>query len=522
MDLEHSNTIAYKNEEHVRNNHTGKSAISLLSSYPETLFNPRPLSSLILKNKLHQIGNRPHMILVFTSADYSTEYETVKISEGYSERQQIEKHGIYSFANNCPLSESKYGKELTVCNIKEDLKNLLESLKSKTTYNQTFYHPTNWENGKNVPSPNWIPLIKNSNNEIVSICQFSESSITFYLPQFESKGTFLSEFLSKIAPSISPELFPYSTTFNWTDNKDYWLPNHKKLLNEKKSIEVEYEKKIEVKENEISKNQENYSFLHEILTETGDDLTNSLIKYLKWIGFKNIINFDEQETETKVLEEDIQIELDNGLLIIECKGIGGTSMDSDCSQISKIKHRRCRERNSFDVFALYVVNHQRYLPPLNRQIPPFSENQIQDAINDERGLLSTWQLFNLYFEIENGILTKKEAQEEILKFGLVEFKPKNIVLVDEPNEILKEGTVCIVNIENIELKIGEELLVEKNGQFQKVIINGIQIEDKPVNTANTGEIGLLLNSPVKKKSKLWKKVNSNAMHPTATYLGVGP
>lgn len=508
LDLDYSDTIPYKNEEHVKIKHTGKSSISLLSSYPETLFNPRPLSSLILKNKLHQIGNRPHMILAFTAADYETEYETVKITEGYSERQGIEKHGIYSFVNYCPLSEPKYGKEITVCNINEDLRNLLESLKPQTIYNQTFHHPTNWENGKNVPDQNWVPLLKNSNNDIVSICKFTESSIVLYLPQFESKRKFLNEFLSKIAPSISPELFPFSTTFSWKENKDYWLPNHKNLLDEKKSIKVEYDKKLESKDDEIFRNGKKYSFLHEILTETGDKLANSLIEYLKWLGFKNIIYVDEQETDTKVLEEDIQIELDEGLLIIECKGIGGTSTDSDCSQISKIKHRRCKERNRFDVFALYVVNHQRYLPPLNRQNPPFTENQVQDAINDERGLLSTWQLFNLYFEIENGILTKNEAQQEILKFGLVTFKPKNLFLIDEPSEILKQGMVCIVNIENTELNIGEELLVEKNGQFQKATIEGIQLEDKPVSSASSGEVGILLDSPIKKKSKLWKKGSS--------------
>lgn len=505
LDLINRDTIQYKDEDHKRDKHTGKSSISLISTYPETLFDPRPLSSIILKSKLNQIGNRPHMILAFTVGNYEAEYETVKITEGDIERQGTEKHGIYSFADNCPLSEPKYGKEITVCDIKEDLKNLLEKLKPQTFYNQTFFHPTIWENDKSVPEPKWVPLLKNSSNDIVSICEFTENSIVFYLPQFESKGTFLDEFLSKIAPSLFPKLFPFSTTFKWKENKDYWLPNHKNLLEEKESIEVEYMKKLESKDNEISVNAKKFFFLHEILTETGDKLVNSLIEYLKWLGFKNVINVDKQKTDSKILEEDIQTELDEGLLIIECKGIGGTSTDSDCSQISKIKHRKCKERNRFDVFAVYIVNHQRYLPPLNRQNPPFTKNQVQDSISDERGLLSTWQLFNLYFEIENGILTKKEAQQEILKFGLVTFIPKNLFLIDEPTEILKQGMVCIVNIDNTELNIGEELLVEKNGQFQKVKINGIQLDDKPVSSASSGEVGILLDSPIRKKSKLWKK-----------------
>ena len=71
--------------------------------------------------------------------------------------------------------------------------------------------------------------------------------------------------------------------------------------------------------------------------------------------------------------------------------IGGTSKDEECSQIFKIKSRRMKELKRFDVFGLYIVNHQKHLPPLNRENPPFTENQIQDAINDERGLLTTWQ-----------------------------------------------------------------------------------------------------------------------------------
>lgn len=508
IDLDNFKTIDFKAEDHIITNHTGKSAFSFLSTFPETIFDPRPISSAVLKSKLSQIGNRPHIIIIFTTGSYIVEYESLKITEGYASKQGIEKYNIYSFAGYLPLIEPKYGKEMYVCDMRVDLKSLLELNLKKANYNQIFNHPTVWDNEKRIPDPNYQPLIKNSNEEIVSIVEFKDSSFKFYFPQIESKGDFLNTFLTNIAPDILPELFPYSTTFDWKQNEEYWLPNHKKLLNEKKSLEKDYEEKIKVKDNEVEQNLKHYSFLHEIITETGDKLVDALIKYLKWLGFKNVIKVDEEIIGTTVLEEDIQVELENGLLIIECKGIGGTSTDSDCSQISKIKHRRCKERNRFDVFALYIVNHQRYLPPLNRQNPPFSKNQKQDAVNDERALLTTWQLFNLYYEIENGILNKESARNILLEFGFIEFRPKNLILIDEPTEIYKNGDVCIINITDIELNISEEILVEKNGKFQKATIVGIQLNDQPVQTAKTGEIGLQLNIPIKKKSILWKKASS--------------
>jgi len=282
------------------------------------------------------------------------------------------------------------------------------------------------------------------------------------------------------------------------------LPNQKKLIEEKKNIQTEYNLKLKSKDDEISSNYEHYSFLHEILIETGDKLVDALFKYLKWIGFEKVKKMDE-ENSTSVLEEDIQVELENGLVVIECKGIGGTSTDSDCNQIAKIKHRRSKERNSFDVFALYIVNHQRYLPPLKRQNPPFTVNQRNDALNEERGLLTTWQLFNLYFEIEEGIINKEYARNCLIKFGLIEFRPTDLTLIDEPKELFKEGYICIVNINNVELNIGDKILVEKNGNFNLATIESIQLNDKQVSTAINGEVGLKLNVPISKKSTLWKK-----------------
>ncbi|TDP58324.1 hypothetical protein [Flavobacterium dankookense] len=508
VDLDNYSTIDYKQKDHTREEHTGKSAVAILSSYPETVFDPRPLGSLILNTKLIEIGTRPHIIIAFSTGAYDTEYETIRITDHYPERQGIERYNIYSFAGNAPLYAPKIGKEMIVCDVKEDLKKLLETHLPTASYNQTFRHPTSYKGNEYVENENFVPLIKNSSGDIISICESRENSMIFYLPQIENKGEFLNSFLSKILTDLMPELFPFSTTFNWKESEDYWLPNHKSLLEEKVKLEKEYAEKINIKDSEIVKNKEQYLYLHNLLTATGDDLVEALVKYFKWLGFTKINKVDEDKTDLKILEEDIQIQLSNGILIIECKGIGGTSTDSDCSQISKIKHRRCKERGKFDVYALYIVNHQRYLPPLTRQNPPFTENQIQDAQNDERGLLTTWQLFNAYYEIEDGIITKEEVRNSLLNFGLIEIKPENLVYIDEPKEILKNGEVCIINITEVELKISEEIFIEKNGKFQRNIIEGIQLNEKPVSSARSGEIGLKLRFPIKKKSILWKKASS--------------
>lgn len=505
IDLDHFKTIEYKPEEHVRETHTGKISYSLLSSFPETLFDPRPMSSFLLKNHLQKISNRQYLTIVFSSESYDIDYEPIETSEGYARRRGMEKYNIYSFWDYVPTSNPKFGKELIVEKNQTDIQILLEKYKAGAVYNQTFHHPTRWTGSGSVEDERYLPLVTNMNGDIVSYIEATGNQNLIIFPQIQDKTNFLLEFLSKVAPTYYPALFPYSTTFNWKNQEEYWLPKHSKLLEEKSQLQVDFDKKIEESQNKIDQNLKKFSFLHEIISETGDSLTEAIIKYLKWLEFEKVVAFDEKNTKSSVLEEDIQVELSNGLLVIECKGIGGTSTDADCHQISKIKHRRSKERGKFDVFALYVVNHQRYLPPLKRQNPPFTPHQIEDAKNDERGLLTTWQLFNLYFEIENGIISKEEARKAILQYGEIEFRPNDIHFIYEPTEIYNEGRVCIVKIDNLQLSVNDEILIEKNGKFEKAIILDIEENDKSVKNVSTGEIGLKLNTKIGKKSVLWKK-----------------
>jgi hypothetical protein len=248
---------------------------------------------------------------------------------------------------------------------------------------------------------------------------------------------------------------------------------------------------------QIDANKLEYEFLHKILIESGNNLVTFVIQYLKWLGFNDVIEKDSS-AEGGLLEEDIQVDLgEKGLLIIEVKGIGGTSKDAECSQIHKVKYRRSKERKRFDVYALYIVNNERNLPPLNRTIPPFNQTQIIDAKNDERGLLYTWQLFNLYFNIESGFITKEIARERILHYGLIDFTPELLTL-GMPYKFFKNNTVICVELNNTEIKKGGFLVFEGNGRYYKSEIINIEIDGHSKESANIGKVGIELSEKIPK------------------------
>ena len=145
------------------------------------------------------------------------------------------------------------------------------------------------------------------------------------------------------------------------------------------------------------------------------------------------------------------------------------------------------------------------MPPSERRNPPFTKQQLADAKNDKRGLLTTWQLFNLYFDILDGVLTKKEAKKTFFDYGLLKFKPANLLEVDTVNETFLSGFVSILNISNIQLKTNDSLYIEKNGRFKKAKILEIKVNDEKIESVQDGEIGIKTDIRIDKKSKVWVK-----------------
>jgi len=102
------------------------------------------------------------------------------------------------------------------------------------------------------------------------------------------------------------------------------------------------------------------------------------------------------------------------------------------------------------------------------------------------------------------ILSEKEVEYEFKQ--LKDSNPSCLIYIDETKEVFMQNKVCIVNIKDTEIKIGDILFFEKNNKFLKTTLLSIKEKDTPIESSNNGELGLKLDTSIKKNSRIWKKI----------------
>ena len=465
-------------------------------TYPKRIFNPTSLVLHFMKNNMRV----PSLKIIFAGRAYTETYDLVKVlnQQQYS---HPEKH-IYNVYEVIQASViSKYGKKIISANHK--LSNLI--MKYTSEYKAIFHLPyvRDSDSKKSIRNPNFIPLLKNQDDEVISYIGYSESSgYELLLPVCDKKDELIDELLISYLPEIVPEIFPESKEFEWIKGEEFYHNEIFEIEKERKVIQEDYESKIDLLNARIDEVNKKYKFLHDLLTATGEELVEAVCKYFEWLGFTDVKAIDGCDD---VLREDIQIIEDGKLYIVEVKGISGTSTDSECSQVAK--HRRKREKEHLDktIIPIYVVNHQRYVNPSLRKNPPFSKDQIDYAINDERGLLTTWQLYKQYKLIESKIFTKEETRATLEEYGIISLIPKTLKFVGTYSEYFKKHNAGILTLDNIKIKVGDRVYAKKDEQWVYTKINSIQLNSKPVDYAEGGEVGIVTDAELAKGYELYKK-----------------
>ena len=482
---------------------TDSSFKSLCLAKPINVFDPVPFCCFLLKSNFET--KKGELIkIIFQAPKYEVPYSGIRMSNN------IHSIGVFSNYQNILdfTQKSLSGDRVKLVNEYRLSEILFSGLENQLSYSQTFFHPSIPKNGiyDTEPNPHFIPLLLNEQGDIISYVYFEKKTCTFVLPQIENKVVLLERLFTNYLYRNFSELFPLQTKNTWLTKKEYELPEIVQLCEEKEEARQIYENTIEQKDKSIAEIRKKYNFLYAMLTETGDSLVNNVKQYLEWLGFDNVQSMDEEVKEGEDFQEDLQIHLaNNELLIIEVKGLHGTSKDNECSQISKIELRRIHERKYSNVHSLYIVNNERGKEPLKRQMPPFTETQIKDAEFSHRAMAYTYQLFNLYFEIETGIISKEEARNALFQNGLVDFR-SSFKSIGRPYSYFKNNKVACIELHDTILSVGDKVYFEDDRKRLNLVeIVNIQVDCQNKQTVKDGKVGIEFNMKIPKGAVLLYK-----------------
>lgn len=168
-----------------------------------------------MKNKL----KTKVLKIIFAGSSYSEKYNIIEVlkQNQYSYPSE-EVHNIYETIQ--ASATSKFGKKIISDN--SNLANLIA--KYVKGYNVIFELPTKWDrtSQKSIADPNFLPLLKNQDGEVVSYIGYSENSgYELLLPFCEKKDELIERLVTSVLPEILPDFFPESKEFEWIKEQDF-------------------------------------------------------------------------------------------------------------------------------------------------------------------------------------------------------------------------------------------------------------------------------------------------------------
>ena len=297
---------------------------------------------------------------------------------------------------------------------------------------------------------------------------------------------------------------------------------------ERKNIDLEEESLKKLIEHLHSFNRDKKIFEYKaIIISLYGILENTITKWIQeHIQNISLIVSDYNKLEEKFRDEHFNLSIKIITLINESRYSKFDNMDKE--NLLKKLNQSIVEPNNFELNSeVYIpisgnLKHSKIVEafkPLNIELNSLSTTlhreiiKIDDLVGRRNEIAHGVEIDNILAisEFEDFISVLERYMTTI--FNIIsekeieyQFNHQDKVYVDEPKEFFLNNKVCIVNIKDIEIKVGDTLLIEKANQYFKTTIVDIQVNGKSIKSANNGELGLKLNDSIKKNSKIWKKI----------------
>ena len=323
----------------------------------------------------------------------------------------------------------------------------------------------------------------------------------FVFPRIRNKAGLLSAFLKNVLPDLAPSLFPHAEGQRWVHRPDYELPSILEKTREISAIQDATAKQVSELAEAIELDRNANKFLYDLLRETGATLVEAVQKALTMLGFTNIVDVDAEMKAAGTdssLREDLRIHDVSPVLVVDIKGIAGKPADPEALQAQKHAFIYIQEQNRADVRGLTIINHQRLLPPLDRDNDmPFRKEILDNAAQVRLGLMTTWDLFRLVRGFRRHSWTPDQVKPLFYATGRMFPIPRHYEFVGVVKQVWKKA--FSIQVENGTLKVGDRISIEFPVDFDEQPVTSLRLNDADVQSAIDGqEIGTLRDEALPK------------------------
>jgi hypothetical protein len=456
------------------------------------VIDPRPMKMIMIREYFDRILKYGGLFVIFAQPRLSQNLFLGQIDTGHG---LVIKSKIYagdnwsflSILNNLRI-EADFGKEIVVPNHDHQIFHFLRKNIKEAKYTATF-------NPQYIDEKSWLPILNNKFESCVGVLIIPRDKdfkgVILILPQISNKPEAIVTLLREVLPDISPHLFPHIEGVRWVERDDYELESVLKYKTDKIKVQDRAKSELEELDKRILEERKKLGFIHGIITKTGYDLVLDVKSCLELIGFKQVIDVDEQIKEqgtTAPKQEDLQVHDKSPTLLLEVKGLSGLPNESDTIQVVKYIPRRMKEWKKTDVRGVSIINHQRNIPAFEREnLNAFSNQQVKDAENHDITLLTTRDLFLLIKGMIKWGWKPNVIFELFYKSGRMSKLPTNYTPIGEVANFWEKTSVVGLKITENRLHKGDRIgYVTPNGYFEEDIIS-IQVNNKDVEEANAGQ-----------------------------------
>jgi hypothetical protein len=338
------------------------------------------------------------------------------------------------------------------------------------------------------PDNRWTPLAKNKFGEIVALSYVEPSGgAVMLLPQVDDKAGLVESLLKNVFPELFPHLYPSIEAGRWTHLPEYELGGVTKLEGEREEAIARHKSAMSKIDADIDAIRAADGWMHDLLTQTGDKLVEAVMAGLAELGFQDVVDMDKiRDREGKQRREDLQVRDISPTLVIDIKGISNFPGDEDAMQAFKHAALIMREQKRTDVYGLSLINHQRHLPPLNRNNDlPFRQELVDVALQNEQGLMTTWDLYRLVVNKRMHSWASDDVRATLYRHGRIHPIPAQYVKVGKVTHVWSHAFG--VDIECGSVVVGDIVAFDFDVFFEENAVESLRVNNAATDSASLGD-----------------------------------